>query len=257
MALSDLTPNSVEAAIAEFGRLGREGLLKAHRFREARTYFLEVDGKLYDSRAIAGVAHGYIRPGFSPLKSSHFGGEATVKKALEGLGFRVVKLGEADEPRASPDWTRDELILALDSYLQHGRATSVDDPAVVELSEVLRQLNEILGRAGGTGFRSPAAVYRTIDTFVYLDPTKARTGSAREGEVQRSVWTEFHSDPAKLHQIAQKIRSVVDLPPDESPPAYDPDEITEAPEGKVFTRLHRYRERNRALVIFPRKSGRG
>jgi|WetSurMetagenome_2_1015567.scaffolds.fasta_scaffold69466_2 5-methylcytosine-specific restriction enzyme A len=251
MALTDLTENSVKAAIAEFDRLGRERFLKAHRFREARTYFLEVGGKLYDSKAIAGVAHGYIGPGFSHLKSSHFsGGEATVKRALEGLGFNVVKLGEAEAPSAAthPDWTRDELIFALDFYLQRGKPTSFEDPAIVELSEFLRQLNEVLGRTGETGFRSPAAVYRTIDAFIYLDPTKARLGSAREGEMQRAVWAEFHSDPTRLHEIAETIRSIVELPPGEAPPDYDPDEITEAPEGRVFTRLHRYRERNRALV---------
>ncbi|HEY5106156.1 MAG TPA: HNH endonuclease, partial [Caulobacteraceae bacterium] len=58
----------------------------------------------------------------------------------------------------------------------------------------------------------------------------------------------FHGDRTGLHEIAETIRRVVELPPDEAPPDYDPDEITEAPEGRVFTRLHRYRERNRALV---------
>jgi 5-methylcytosine-specific restriction enzyme A len=251
MALSDLTENSVRAAVAEFDRLGREGFLKAHRFREAHTYFLEIGGKLYDSKAIAGVAHGYIGPGFAPLKSSHFGGEAIVKQALEALGFSVVKLGEAEGTRATthPDWARDELILALDFYLQRGRPTSPEDPAVVELSEFLRQLNEMLGQAGDAGFRSPSAVYRTIDAFVYLDPTKGRqSGLAREGKMQRAVWADFHSDPARLHEIAQTIRGVVELPASEAPPDYDPDEITEAPEGRVLTRLHRYRERNRALI---------
>lgn len=251
MALSDLTEKSVKAAIAEFDRVGREAFLKTHRFGPARAYFLEFGGKLYDSKAIAGVAHGYIGPGFPLLKSSYIrGGEASVKRSLQGLGFNVVKLGDTNPPvgRANPDWTRDELILALDFYLQHGRPTSSEAPAVEELSEFLRRLNETLGRTGGSAFRSPSAVYRTIDTFVYLDPTKPRQGDAREGETQRTVWAEFHSDPVRLHEIAQTIRSVVDLPEGEAPPDYDPDEMTEAPEGKVFTRLHRYRERNRALV---------
>ncbi|HEY2048588.1 MAG TPA: HNH endonuclease [Caulobacteraceae bacterium] len=250
MALSDLTSDSVKAATAEFDRLGREAFLKAHRFEQARTYFLELDGKHYDSKAIAGVAHGYIRPGFTHLKSSHFtGGEAAVKRKLEDLGFTVVKQGDADAPRASraPDWTRDELILALDLYLR-GRPTSVGDPVVVELSEVLRRLNETLGQTGDAALRSPNSVYRTIDKFTYLDPNQKRPGSGGEGETQRAVWAEFHADQAGLHEIAETIRRVVDLPPGEAPPDYDPDEISEAAEGRVFTRLHRYRERNRRLV---------
>jgi 5-methylcytosine-specific restriction protein A len=251
MALSDLTVNAVKAAIEEFDRLGRDSFLKAHRFATARTYFLEVDGKLYDSKAIAGVAHGYIGPGFTHLRSSHFsGGEATVKRVLEDLGFKIVKLGGATEPIKAPnlDWTRDELIIALDCYFQHGRPTNTEATAVVELSEFLRRLNETLGRTGDAAFRSPGAVYRTIDAFVYLDPTKMRQGDAREGTTQREVWAEFHSDSVRLHQIAETIRSVIDRPDGELLLDYDPDEITEAAEGKVFTRLHRYRERNRALV---------
>ncbi|HUO23048.1 MAG TPA: HNH endonuclease [Caulobacteraceae bacterium] len=251
MALSNLTLDSVKSAIAEFDRLGREAFLKAHRFGPSRTYFLELNGKLYDSKAIAGVAHGYIGPGFTHLKSSHFsGGEATVRRALEDLGFKVVKLGGANTPRTvqHPDWMRDELILALDFYLQRGRPTSINAPGVIELSEFLRRLNETLGRTGEAAFRSPGAVYRTIDAFVYLDPTNTRPGDAREGEAQRAVWAEFHSDPVRLQEIAEKIRSVVELLEADAIPDYDPDEITEAPEGKIFTRLHRYRERNRALV---------
>ena len=251
MALSELTENSVNAAIAEFDTLGRERFLATHRFREARTYFIELGGKLYDSKAIAGVAHGYIAPGYTHLKSSHFrGGETTVKQALEGLGFKVVKLGEAGaRPAMSyPDWTRDELILALDFYLQRGSPTSAEDPDVIELSEFLRRLNETLGRTGDAAFRSPAAVYRTIDTFLYLDPSKLRQGDAREGQTQRAVWADFHDHRVGLHEIAETIRAVVEGPLEEAPSDYDPDEISEAPEGKVFTRLHRYRERNRALV---------
>lgn len=258
MALSDLTLHAVEAAVAEFDRLGRERFLRAHRFREARTWFLELGGKLYDAKAIAGVAHGYIGPGFPHLKSSHFsGGETAVKQALERLGFKVVKLGggHAPLPTRHSGWSRDELNLALDFYLQRGPATSVDDPALVELSEFLRQLNERLGRAGDAAFRSPAAVHRSIDDFASLDPAEARQGAASVGEAQRAVWDDFHADPARLHAIARTIRGVVELPDEEAIPDYDGDEISEAPEGKVFTRLHRYRERNRGLVD-QRKRGR-
>ena len=149
---------------------------------------------------------------------------------------------------------RDELILALDFYFQHGRPTSMDAPAVIELSEFLRRLNETLGRTGEAAVRSPGSVYRTIDAFVYLDPTNTRPGDAREGQAQRAVWAEFHSDPVRLHEIAETIRGVVELPEAEALPDYDSDEITEAPEGKVFTRLHRYRERNRALVTQRKES---
>ena len=63
MALSDPTREAVESAIAEFDRLGRGAFLRAHRFGEARTYFVEHRGRRYDSKALAGAAHGYIAAG--------------------------------------------------------------------------------------------------------------------------------------------------------------------------------------------------
>jgi hypothetical protein len=49
---------------------------------------VNVGGPLYDSKAIAGAAHGYQHA--APLAASDFsGGEATVANRLEQLGFEV------------------------------------------------------------------------------------------------------------------------------------------------------------------------
>lgn len=251
MALKDLTAASVKAAVAEFNRLGRDAFLKAHKFSKARTYFLEIEGKLYDSKAIAGVAHAYVKSGFTHLKSSQFsGGEATVKQVLEGLEFKVVKLGSGPpaQPPPNREWTRDELILVLDSYLQKGKPDNSDAEAIVELSDVLARLNETLGRSGDSAVPSQGAVYRTLDAFVGLALSQATQDHPPADATQRALWEEFKTDPARLHQIAETIRKVIDQSDGSALPEYDPDEITEASEGKVFTRLHRYRERNRKLV---------
>jgi 5-methylcytosine-specific restriction protein A len=96
MGLSDLTESAVAAAIEEFDRLGRTAFLRKYGFGMARGYLLLRNGRTYDSKAIAGVAHRFL-PGQMPLSVNDFsGGEATVKKTLEGLGFVVVG------PDASP-----------------------------------------------------------------------------------------------------------------------------------------------------------
>jgi hypothetical protein len=91
MALFDISdPTAVLKAIAEFDELGRDTFLDKYGFGHARRYFLVYGGKHYDSKAIAGVAHGFQFPGRGALKSEGFsGGNATVKKILEKLGFRV------------------------------------------------------------------------------------------------------------------------------------------------------------------------
>ena len=89
MALSDLTSEAVKRAIEEFDRLGPDRFLKKYGFGRARKYVIRKDGRSYDSKAIAGAAHGYLL-GHAPLWADEFsGGEATVKKTLENLGFEV------------------------------------------------------------------------------------------------------------------------------------------------------------------------
>ena len=91
MPLSDLSdPNAVLQAMAEFDLLGRDQFLARYGFGPARTDFVSHEGKLYDSKALAGVAYGKQFPAEGPLKSDAFSGrEATVKAKLEELGFEV------------------------------------------------------------------------------------------------------------------------------------------------------------------------
>lgn len=89
--LADLTnPQAVLAAMKECDSLGREAFLAKHGFGEARSYFLEYGGRRYDSKAIAGVAHGHQHG--RPLTSTEFsGGDKTVAAKLTELGFYVTR----------------------------------------------------------------------------------------------------------------------------------------------------------------------
>jgi hypothetical protein len=75
MALSDLSsPLAVLNAFREFDRLGREQFLELCGFAPAREYVLLFDGREYDSKAIAGVAHKYEFPEHGALPSDSFSG---------------------------------------------------------------------------------------------------------------------------------------------------------------------------------------
>lgn len=91
MSLSLLTdPAAVDAAIDEYDALGGETFRKQYGYGKARNLFVIRRGTLYDSKAIAGVAVGKQHPERGPLKSEEFsGGDQTVRKTLEGLGFDV------------------------------------------------------------------------------------------------------------------------------------------------------------------------
>lgn len=89
--LSQLTSrDAVLAAMAEFDRRGRDAFLSTYGFGPAQTYLVRHEGREYDSKAIVGVAFKFQFPERGPLKSSEFsGGEASVRRALERLGFAV------------------------------------------------------------------------------------------------------------------------------------------------------------------------
>ena len=64
MPLSHMrNPETIRRAVAAFEELGRDAFpLISTATGKAVDYFLVIDGKRYDSRAIVGVAHGYEFP---------------------------------------------------------------------------------------------------------------------------------------------------------------------------------------------------
>ncbi|MEO5897296.1 MAG: DUF3427 domain-containing protein [Vicinamibacterales bacterium] len=114
-------------ALDEFDNLGRDNFLAKHGFGRARSYFLVRDGRAYDSKAIAGAAHGCQHPELGPLRPADFsGGDATVRTRLESLGFQVVVTEPAHAPaRVSvqfEDYSRREVhdIFAPDTDFTRG-----------------------------------------------------------------------------------------------------------------------------------------
>ena len=248
MGLSDVTRGAVERALSEFDELGREAFLERYRFGKARSYFIERDGDLYDSKAIAGAAHGFVPPDLEPLKPDDFsGGKRTVARILSRLGFTVINM-----ERRNPAWVRDELILALDFYLRFcDRLPDKESAEIADLSAVINALDRRLGLAGGWTFRNANGVYMKLMNFRRFDPQyteSGRVGLQRGGKGDEIVWGEFAADPDRLERVAAAIRGGLsgdDTP--EAEDASDPD-FAEAEEGRLLTRLHRSRERSRKLI---------
>jgi len=161
MTLYDITdPNAIEQAINEFDELGRQAFLDKYGFDEAKTYYLLHEGRLYDSKAIVGVAHGYEHPEAGPLRASDFsGGEATVEKKLEELGYEVYK-------RSKDDRARDYWAFAA-------------NPDRYQIREAISKLDEDLWAIGNSKvkFGDRVIVWQTLDE-------KKRRGIVSLGEVR-------------------------------------------------------------------------
>lgn len=244
MVMNDLSdPNAVLQAIAEFDELGREAFLVKYGFGHARDYFIQHKGKAYDSKAVAGAAHGFQFA--KPLKSDDFsGGEATVATKLEKLGFTVTR------PESLPDWTNDELILALDLYLRtRGQIGYGKDTAeVVELSELLRSLPIFPASVRlNSRFRNPSGVALKIHNFESINPDHPGAGMAHGSQADQMTWDKWASRPDYLEIVAAEIRQVgaqTSRPPAET----GEDEELAADEGRILYREHRRYERDRKLV---------
>lgn len=89
-----------------------------------------------------------------------------------------------------------------------------------------------------------------LSNFRRLDPSYSGTSLERGGKLEEEIWVEFAPDRVLLAQTAAAIREgAVLLDPPRS--QAEADEYTgdeEFPEGRILTRTHRQRERNRTLV---------
>lgn len=258
MGLAHLTRQSVEQAIAEFDRLGRDAFLERYGFGRANSYFLEQNGNRYDSKAIAGAAYGFRGAEVAPLGPDDFsGGNQTVVRVLSRLGFKVVKI----RPQ-NPTWTQDELILALEFYLTHkDRLPDQASKAISTLSRDINRLGELLGKSGGETFRNANGVYMKLMNFRRLDPgytASGKVGLSRGAKGEEVVWAEFAADSEHLRRAAAAIRAAMnqELPDGSRLAAKDSWEpgFTEAPEGRLLTCMHRRRERSRKLVEAKKKA---
>ncbi|MFC7754669.1 HNH endonuclease [Tsukamurella soli] len=241
MGLGELTAESVNAAIAEYDELGADAFLSKYGYGPAPGYLIHYDGKLYDSKAIAGVAYGYI-PGLNPLGSAEFsGGEASVARKLRQLGFRV-------PPTRSPDWVRDEVILACDLVAQNGwNYMSADDPRVVKLSGLLQRLPFHPVEVRGDKFRNTNGVARkTVDIAMHHPDYPGKT--TKSGGIDEVVLHEFLDDPTGMHAIAEAMRrSIADDTVIEQSAVPSEDEDDGAREGRLLQRRHFVRERDKKL----------
>lgn len=213
---------------------------------KAHKYAIEEAGRRYPVKQILSLATGV------PVSEFSGGvGAGQANQRAKEAGFEVVSLHTRN-----PDWSRDELILALDLYLRHRPSPPAKNSTeVIELSELLNRiatkLHEGVGRE--KTYRNANGVYMKLMNFRRFDPEY--TGSGKKGltagnKDEEVVWNQFAADPVHCHAVAQAIigslegGEAVGGGRDEEPD----DLLEEAPEGRLLTRVHLWRERNRVLV---------
>lgn len=156
----------------------------------------------------------------------------------------------------NPPWSRDELILALHLYMAHRPGLpSKEGSEIAELSALLNRLHRNTGGNHRTDLRNPNGCYLKLTNFRRFDPdyiAEGKTGMQRGNKEEGPVWEAFAQDLPRLRATASAIRAAILADAPEAAPldasGLDDPADAEAPEGRVLTRLHRFRERSRKLV---------
>ena len=214
----------------------------------------DFDRILSETEHLAGQAHILWKEAISA-------DEARVKTWAFGLNQSSSKVLPEDEKlsKSNPPWSRDELILALDLYLRNRASPpGKDSPEVNELSEFLNKMGQALGLAETETYRNANGVYMKMMNFRRFDAeyTKdGKVGLTRGNKDEEVVWREFSADQVRLVTVASAIRATIEKHSgDHELGGPDEPDIQEAEEGRVLTRLHRIRERNRKLIEAKKKA---
>jgi len=247
--------DAVLTAIAECDKLGRDVFLRKYGYKKSRKYPLVLNGKEYDSKAIAGVAYG-IEFNTTMTAYDHSGGVNFCVPVLQKMGFEVKDAPGATTTLAvgegkNPNWNRDELLLALHLYLNNRKSPPGKTSAkVIELSELLGKMStkSVLGKT----YRNAAGVYMKMMNYQAIDPLYTVTGKvglARGNKDEQVVWDLYAHRLDYLGSLVEMIKAAVDFDDDETGIGEEDEEgIEDCEEGRILTRMHRYRERSRKLA---------
>lgn len=232
---------SVEAAIAEYrGAPDKIAFLAQYERGTRSDYNLVHNGERLPSKAIVAAAYRHM----TGKRINGFSG------GMSGAALVLVKLGyEVDDatPR-NPDWSEDELTLALDLYKRLG-LTDQHHAEVVALSDFLRGMGVTFHGSISGSYRNPNGIKLKLANLRAIDPASValgKVGMRRGNSLERVVWDRYADNLDSLRAAAERIRShaaAAVVEPEQDDPAVE----EEAEEGGITYRLHHLVERSASL----------
>ncbi|WP_217641640.1 HNH endonuclease [Actinopolyspora alba] len=242
MALDEITAAAVRDAMAECDQLQHEAFLEKYGFESTGSHVLRYAGAEYSPTAVMAAAHGML-PGNSPLGPDDFpAGERDAVERLRRLEFLV-------QPGRAPAWERDEVILVCDLVYHNGWNRGFpDDPAVIELSELLQQLPLHPQEKRDPRFRNVNGVaHKTADLHTNTPWYQGKPKNG--GAVDKEVIRDFLEYPEEMQAAAKAIRDSIRYGSFEKsePVEGAAGDESEAPEGRLLARKYFARERDPRL----------
>lgn len=158
----------------------------------------------------------------------------------------------------NPDWTRDEVILALDLYLDPERGPiDKKNSKFLELSEILNLLPIHPISARSPKFRNVDGVTMKVNNIKAIDPEYLGKGLSRGALMDEVVFREFSNNRQLLNILATNIKTLAKSLPNSNniEKIYSGrQQDSEAFEGEILYRYHKYRERDPKIVAEKKRS---
>jgi len=162
---------------------------------------------------------------------------------------------------SNPDWVTDELIVTLDFYLKHrAKLPGKTSRDILGLSATLNRLSDKIFPSMNKleTFRNSNSVYMKLMNFRRLDPeftSTGRKGLSSGAKMDELIWKEYALNPKRCAEVAHAIAAALD---DTGVARLGPiveagEEMEEAIEGRLLTRMHLARERNVRLASRKKK----
>lgn len=154
----------------------------------------------------------------------------------------------------NPTWTKEELILVYDFYLQRGRkGAGPNNPELLALSHYLRSLPWHAEEWRDDSFRNAGAIMNKIHQLRTYEKGRPPPIEMSTHLGARVLTQEYRERPDDLHRLATKIREGVaaqmEVLSDDQPEQSSAVELLIFPEGRAKYVLHRRLERNRRAVV--------
>ena len=138
--------------------------------------------------------------------------------------------------KRNPNWTIDEIIVALDAYHRYYPPTipSNNSEEMRKLSDIITKLHQKSQGNTSDTRRSANSVHLKIMNFHTFNPDYSGKGLPNSSELDGQIYRVFENDRNRLSQIADAIKSSVESEEADIDGCYD----LEVSEGEPITRTH-------------------
>lgn len=105
----------------------------------------------------------------------------------------------------NPNWTEEEVVVALDLYAAIGAAVP-SHPKIVQLSTLLRSIPSNRRFADNPSFRNTNGISLKLANLASLDPDYQGAGMKSVSAIDRAIWNRYGCSPKELMAEAKRIR---------------------------------------------------